>query len=284
MRNKLSARYQGRGLFTFLKWQTTFRTVLAACVFGSLPVLAETEPTPLNQAHAHNDYEHTRPLLDALDHGFCSAEADIYFVDNHLLVAHDRDKVKPERTLQALYLDPLRERVKKNGGRVHPNGPEFTLLIDLKSDWQTIYPALRAVLTNYADTLSTFAGGEKRTNAVMVIISGSRDRRMFEGETTRYAAFDGELSDLDANPPSNFAPWISARWGSSFSWRGTGAIPDEELGKLRNIVNRAHEQRRRVRFWGAPDNPNAWKTLRAAGVDLINTDNLDGLQSFLMSQ
>ena len=41
---------------------------------------------------------------------------------------------------QALYLDPLRERVRKNGGRVYANGPEFTLLIDLKSDWRTIYP------------------------------------------------------------------------------------------------------------------------------------------------
>lgn len=25
---------------------------------------------PLERAHAHNDYEHPRPLADALDHGF----------------------------------------------------------------------------------------------------------------------------------------------------------------------------------------------------------------------
>lgn len=284
MRNKLSARYPGRGLFTFLKWQTAFRAVLAACVFEFLPVLAETEPTPLNQAHAHNDYEHKRPLLDALDHGFCSVEADIYLVDGQLLVAHDRDKVKPERTLQALYLDPLRERVGKNRGRVHLNGPEFTLLIDLKSDWKITYPALRQVLVNYADMLSTFRDGAKRTNAVMIIISGSRDRKMFDGEATRYAAFDGELSDLDAYPSADFAPWISARWGGSFSWRGAGAMPDTEMEKLRDIVNRAHKQRRRVRFWGAPDNPNSWQTLRTAGVDVINTDDLAGLQSFLTAR
>ena len=59
-------------------------------------------PGPLVHAQAHNDYEHTRPLLDALDHGFCGVEADIYLVDGQLLVAHDRDKVKPERTLQTL--------------------------------------------------------------------------------------------------------------------------------------------------------------------------------------
>src|SRR5438477_8275309 len=87
-------------------------------------------PPPLLRAHAHNDYEHPRPLLDALDHGFCSIEADIYLVENKLLVAHDRDQAKPERTLQALYLDPLRERARKNGGRVYPNGPEMVLLVD----------------------------------------------------------------------------------------------------------------------------------------------------------
>jgi len=80
---------------------------------------------PLIHAHAHNDYEHTRPLLDALDHGFCSVEADIYLVEDKLLVAHNRRDAKPERTLQALYLDPLRERVKRNGGRVFPTAGVF---------------------------------------------------------------------------------------------------------------------------------------------------------------
>ena len=258
-------------------------SILCGTVICLGPATAPAQPTPLIHAHAHNDYEHQRPLLDALDQGFCSVEADIYLVDGQLLVAHDRDKVKSDRTLQALYLDPLRERVKKNGGRVFRNGPEFSLLIDLKSSWQTIYPALRAVLTNYPDMLTTFRDREKRTNAVMIVISGSRDRTMFDGETTRYAAFDGELTDLDANPSPLFAPWISARWGGSFSWRGDGPMPDAEKQKLDAIVNRAHEQGRRVRFWGAPDNSNSWQALRAANVDLINTDDLAGLRKFFTS-
>lgn len=39
------------------------------------------EAEPLAQAHAHNDYEHTRPLHDALDHSFTSVEADVWLVD-----------------------------------------------------------------------------------------------------------------------------------------------------------------------------------------------------------
>src|SRR5256885_12298392 len=98
---------------------------------------------PLTRAHAHNDYEHTRPLLDALDHGFCSIEADIWLVDGNLLVAHDRGKVKPDRTLQALYLDPLRERVRRNGGRVFSARPPATLLIYGKTEAQATDAAFR---------------------------------------------------------------------------------------------------------------------------------------------
>lgn len=239
---------------------------------------------PLIQAHAHNDYEHARPLLDALDHGFCGVEADIYLVDGQLLVAHNRSQVKPERTLQALYLDPLRERVKQNGGRVFAGGPEFTLLIDLKSNWKTTYPVLRAVLTNYADVVTTFRDGVKRTNAITIVISGDRAKEMFADETIRYAGYDGLLTDLDPALPATLVPWISADWKMNFKWRGDGAMPEAEQKKLGEIVTQAHAQGRRVRFWGAPDNGTFWRAMRAAGVDLINTDNLAGLEKFLRSE
>src|SRR5438034_4524920 len=104
-----------------LQWAVTLTGLLSWT--GDGPA---TKVVPLSHGHAHNDYEHKRPLFDALDNGFCSVEADIYLVNGQLLVAHERFQAKPEKTLQSLYLDPLRERVKKNGGRVYPNGPECT--------------------------------------------------------------------------------------------------------------------------------------------------------------
>src|SRR5512133_19730 len=112
------------------------------------------EPVPLPHAHAHNDYEHRRPLLDALDQGFCSVEADIWLVQGRLLVAHNRSAVKPERTLQALYLDPLRERDKTNGNRIFPEVPSLTLLVDVKSDAGRTYEVLRKVLGDYRQILT----------------------------------------------------------------------------------------------------------------------------------
>src|SRR5665213_7560 len=211
---------------------------LIVIVFGITCLAVRGQSLMITQAHAHNDYLHSRPLLDALDHGFCSVEADIFLVNGQLLVAHEFDKTRPERTLQSLYLDPLRERVKRNGGHVYTNGPEFTLLIELKQDWRLSYPALRAVLTNYADVLVSYPDGMKKPNAIIAIITGHRDKTMFAGETIRYAALDGDLGDLDTNPPSALVPWISGNWKDSFHWNGAGAMPEDDLWKLKAIVSR----------------------------------------------
>lgn len=253
-----------------------------ACLFQTLfsTICLASELTPLIHAHAHNDYEHTRPLFDALDQGFCSVEADIYLVDGKLLVAHERSQTRPEKTLQTLYLDPLRERVKKNAGRVYPDGPEFTLLIDLKTDWHAIYPILREVLKNYADILTSFEADTKRTNAVTTIISGNRSLKMFQGEQVRYAAYDGALADLDSEASPNLIPWISSSWYSTFKWRGSGEMPEDDKEKLKNIITKAHQHGKQVRFWGSPDNVTFWRELRENGVDLINTDDLKGVREF----
>ena len=58
--------------------------------------------------------------------------------------------------------------------------------------------------------------------------------------------------------------------------------PEADKLKLKAIVAKAHQQGRRVRFWGAPDQPVFWGEMLANGVDLINTDDLDGAQKFLL--
>ncbi len=274
-----------------------FLGVVVLMALLAVHLLRADEPLLITGAHAHNDYVHTHPLFDALTNGFCSVEADIFLTNGQLLVAHTLKETQPGRTLQSLYLDPLRARVRQNGGSVYTNGPEFTLLIELKQDWQGEYPALRDVLTNYADILVSYrtvvsrtSTGQwvtnemEQTNAILAIITGHNDPKMFVGETVRYAALDGSLSDLERNPPATLVPWISENWKKNFKWNGKGTMPEAERHKLEAIVKRAHEQGRRVRFWGAPDNPNFWKTMRAADVDLINTDNLPGVANFFREQ
>ncbi len=242
----------------------------------------EEQLPPLIHAHAHNDYEHTRPLFDALDHGFASVEADIHLVDGQLLVAHDRSRVKPERTLQSLYLDPLRARAKKFGGRIYPNGdPTFYLLIDTKTDANETWPVLRKVLRGYSDLLTRFNGAEVTHRAVTVVLTGNRPRQLLPKESIRQAGLDGEMPDLDGPNPKGIFLWMSEDWRQFFKWTGEGPFPADEKARLLEIVAKAHERKMKVRFWDAPDSADFWRELRGDGVDLMNADDLAGLEKFL---
>lgn len=257
--------------------------MLALVLRGSTAAAAEpVEPTPLPNAHAHNDYHHKRPLSDALDHGFCSVEADVFLVDGQLLVGHDRRELSPERSLRKLYLDPLRHRVKENGGHVYRRAAEFTLLVDFKTDGAATYKALRTILPEYDNMLTRVENGKVHPGAVTIVISGDCPRGAITADATRYVGIDGRLSDLGSDVPSHLMPLVSDRWSSAFTWHGMGPMPPAEREKLRRIVAQAHQKGRRVRFWAIPALEGFWSKLRAAGVDLINTDDLDGLQAFLL--
>jgi hypothetical protein len=245
------------------------------------------EPQPLLHAHAHNDYEHARPLFDALEQGFCGVEADVWLVKGQLLVGHNAKDVRPERTLAALYLDPLRARVKQNGGRVYRGGPTIMLLIDIKSEGVATYRAVHEVLRNYADIVTEFrsGGAEAKTKgtteakAITVIISGNRPREEMAAQPVRYAAYDGRMADLDT--PSGLIPLISDNTEKILGHKWEGELAAADRAKLKDIVERAHRDGRKVRFWNTPDRAEAWAVLDEMGVDYINTDDLAGLGRFL---
>ncbi|WCN06088.1 phosphatidylinositol-specific phospholipase C/glycerophosphodiester phosphodiesterase family protein [Streptomyces sp. M92] len=271
-------------------------TTLGAALAGAVALPAGTAsasgnrhgPRPLWRAHAHNDYEHPRPLLDALDHRFGSVEADIHLVGDQLLVAHDPEDLDPSRTLESLYLDPLAARVRANHGRVYRRDRRaLQLLIDIKTEGVSTYLELDRHLRRYRRLFTTYAHGRVFPGAVTAVISGDRAARApMAAQRTRRAFYDGRLTDLGTSAPASFAPLISDNWTRHFTWRGVGAFPAAERRKLRDIVGAAHARGQRVRFWATPDlagpaRDAVWGELLAAGVDHLNTDDLAGLEAFL---
>ena len=247
---------------------------------------ARAQPAALAHGHAHNDYVHARPLLGALERGFRSVEADVYLVDGRLLVAHHRDSVDASRTLESLYLEPLRAYIHEHGGRAYPGTGPLTLLIDVKSDSEATYVALDAVLRRYADILTIFAKGEVVEGPVIAVISGERAINTMQRAPVRFAAVDGRLADLEKTPRPARAlmPIISDSWDRITKWKGVGAAPANARRDVGRAVSLAHDQGRQLRFWGTPDNEAVWQLLRDAGVDLIGADDLDALRTFLATR
>ena len=257
--------------------------IWSGATWGAEPAI-KPAVTPIIHAHAHNDYEHVRPLFDALDNGFTSVEADVHLIDGKLLVAHNRLQTRPDRTLQSLYLDPLKRRIEANGGRVYRNGPTVVLLIDVKTPFAETFPAIESALNPYRSLLTTWHDDKPTEGAITVIITGNRVQKQIAADRDRDVQCDGDLQDLQTNPPAELVPWISTQWTRSFTWDGKGTIAAGELEKLRKIVRTCHEQHRKLRFWGSPDFPAFWAVLRDNGVDLINTDHLPECRKFLIER
>jgi glycerophosphoryl diester phosphodiesterase len=123
----------------------------------------------------------------------------------------------------------------------------------------------------------------------MVVVSGNRPLEVMQKQTARYAFFDGRLKDLGSKLPFSLMPVISDNWNKHFSWKGEGAMPQDERDELTAIVGQAKQGGYLVRFWATPDAPGkereaVWEELKQAGVGLIGTDDLDGLKVFLQNK
>jgi hypothetical protein len=240
--------------------------------------------TLLTRAHAHNDYEHTRPLEEALENGYCSIEPDIFLVDGVLLVGHNRASLKPTRTLKGMYLEPLAKRIKENKGWVYKGQRQTVqLLIDIKADPAGVYKALKQELAPYWNLLTSYDAKRPRVRALSIILSGERPIEEVKNEKDRRMAIDGRLPDLADPPSSYYIPLISADYEASFK-TDKSPLSSEGHAQLVAWANLAHAQGRKIRFWGTPDSLEAWQEQWEAGADYISTDRLAEVRAFILGK
>ncbi|MCB0521399.1 MAG: hypothetical protein H6577_17885 [Lewinellaceae bacterium] len=250
------------------------------------PLLEKSLPPmdyPLLQAHAHNDYQHTRPLFDALAHGFNSIEVDVHLINNELYVYHDSPMILDKnKTLKNLYLEPLRLLVEKNNGQVYPksNAP-LLLMVDIKTEALATYNALKKQLTPYADFISSCENGKLTNNAVRVFLSGNRPVEEMAKETFRLMDLDGRIEDLGKGYPPDLMPVISESFINVFGIGLPGSpISDSQWDLFKRLSRLVHSEGKKMRLWASPEKEAVWEKLLENGADFINTDELERLRLF----
>lgn len=225
-------------------------------------------PDYLARSHAHNDYAQSRPLLGALERGFASIEVDIVLSGGELFVAHAPEEIQPSVTLRSLYLDPLREVVRRNGGSVYSTaGQRLQLLVDVKTEADETYQVLHDVLHEYSDLFTRWTDGEPEPGAVTAVLSGNRAKEVIASDRVRYVAIDGRILDDRSGVSADAMPLVSA------DWEDLGPpVREERLERAASVIEQMHAEGRQVRFWATPEDEQLWRSLLAMGVDYIGTD------------
>lgn len=258
------------------------RLFLLSSILISITPFHGDETKPVSKTHAHNDYLHPHPLSDALSFGFVSVEADILLKNQQLFVGHNREDLenKPLLLFETVYLEPLYQRFRQNKGEIYPGYEDlFYLWIDIKYDGEKVYQLLKELVSPYKSMLFSAAGNPQ--GRVMLIISGDRPYDLIINDPGNYFHLDGRPDDLQKDYSTDKMPFISQNIEQVCVVSPEGSLDTGQWEILRELVKECHRQNKKIRFWATPDNEKMWSQLISADVDLINTDALADLSSFL---
>jgi len=237
----------------------------------ALFILITTSGFAQTKVHSHNDYEQKRPLFQAYEAKADQIEADIFLVGDSLIVAHSKKQIDPRNTLNKLYLDPINSLFNENNGKVCADKKyTFSLMIDVKENWDAVYPTLRREIEKYGDVFNR----SKNKYAIQIVISGNRPAHPTFHTYPTWLFFDGLPNISYAKKDLQRVTMISDNFATYSKWKGSGYISGDDQQKLKKIIKQAKTLKKPVRFWGAPDTEDSWINQIDLGVGIINTDKV----------
>jgi len=230
----------------------------------SIQSVSAQQKLTANAGHSHNDYKQQIPLLEAYYAGMGSIEADVFYRNGELYVAHESSEIKPGKTLKKLYIDPLIAFFKENGNKPYAK-PEQTLqlVIDIKENYEQVLSKLLADLKGNESIFDQ----QKNPSAIKIVVSG---------EIPPPEKFDNYPSMIyfDGRPEKDYTPaqlkhigMISQDIKQYSVWNGKGTPTPPDLEKMKSVIDKAHKLGKPFRFWATKDSPNSWKELGHMGVD-----------------
>lgn len=154
-------------------------------------------------------------------------------------------------------------------------------MVDCKTPGEAMYPLLKQQMEPYRRYLCAVEDGAYKEGAVLFFLSGDRPKESLPKETSRFTFLDGRVEDLGKGLPASLYPVVSDNYANFLAWQGEGEMPADQLRKMREIIQAAHDEGKLFRWWGAPDTERFKRLFIKEGVDLVGADDLEGLYKVL---
>jgi alkaline phosphatase len=251
-------------------------------LFASLSIQSVSAQQKLtaNAGHSHNDYKQQIPLLEAYHAGMGSIEADVFYRNGELFVAHESNEIKPAKTLKKLYIDPLVAFFHENGNQAYADSTQrLQLVIDIKENYQQV---LSKLLEELKGNESVF-DRQKNPHAIKIVVSGNTPPAEKFKNYPNFIYFDGRPEKDYSAEQLKHIGMISQDIAHYSVWNGKGTPTPPDLLKMKSAIDKAHMLGKPFRFWATKDSPNSWKELGHMGVDWIYTDHPATLKNFYLN-
>ncbi|AGL17464.1 hypothetical protein [Actinoplanes sp. N902-109] len=266
---------------------------------------------PLSHGQADTDPRSTRPVQDALAHGFTSLRTEVALRDGTLVRCSPATAAGcAAQPFEPAFLQALHTRVQAGGGRVYPGYHQPVLLfVDIgctetpggacalpadpaaaATDPNNPLVVARTIigsLVPYRDMLFHVDAGARQWGAVQVVLSGDHTgdllpadargsgsvRTLLAAQTDRYAFLDGSFA-LDRDQyNADLVPVISfTNPATTGHCAGQAAEP---IQKLRwddiTAAQRSGHHVRTLDLLDCPDHSDAWTDALYGGVDIIGS-------------
>lgn len=243
---------------------------------GMQTALAQQKLT-VNAGHSHNDYKQQIPLLEAYYAGMGSIEADVFYRNGELYVAHESSEIKPGKTLKKLYIEPLVAFFKENGNRPYADPQQkLQLVVDIKENYEQVLSKLMQDLKGHESVFDQ----QKNPAAIKIVVSGDIPPAEKFADYPAMIFFDGRPEKAYTAAQLKHIGMISQDIARYSVWNGKGTPTPPDLEKMKSVIAKAHQLGKPFRFWATKDSPNSWKELEHMGVDWINTDHPRVLKSY----
>lgn len=222
--------------------------------------------------HSHNDYTRTMPFYEAYSQHIYSIECDMFYVNGKFLVGHDQKDLRDDVTFDRLYLEPLINVYRLNGGKPYADSDAaIQLMVEIKSNNTDAYmKAFVAKIKKHPDVFDP----KVNPNACRIVVTGQYEPTPDKfAQYPEYISFDGDFNTSYTADQLKRVAMFSVNFADYSIWNGKGTLIAKENVAVQQLIDKAHSFKKPIRFWGAPESLTAWNTFLTMGVDYINTDH-----------
>jgi len=222
--------------------------------------------------HSHNDYTRTMPFYEAYSQHIFSIECDMFYRNGKFLVGHDEKDLKDDVTFDRLYLEPLINVYRLNGGKPYADSDaKIQLMVEIKSNNTDAYmKAFVAKIKKHPEVFDPTVN----PNACSIVVTGQYEPSADKfAQYPEYITFDGDINTDYTPEQLKRVAMFSVNFEAYSIWNGKGTLIKKENDAVQALIDKAHKMGKPIRFWGAPESLTAWNTFLTMGVDYINTDH-----------